>query len=561
MSGQESRNSEPQMHAKGCRSIRRHLRTTIRAHLRLAPLVSPLCFALDRRFALSLALTLLLAGVSTAQTDCWIPARWQGGPLEVERRIADQTLPADPALREAIRQWYEPETLHLLDGTPVNCLLVTWSIGADAAIESQQHQLVTTFAREAHARGIAVLGLVYPGSDPAAFVEPAAEAGLDGLVLEGEHPGGDRLVHEIKTVLCSRNQAAVVIPLAAQPGRLRSATWPILAVEGTRPHMRQLTEMAIEAGPSSEPWIDSNIWLVRSLRTETDRRPVWLGHELSDPGTADYELAVADGAIAGGHWILALDDQLRMNLRCGQPAALATRRRIGAYLNFYRGHAEWNEFVPAGPLGIVLDPAGENPEISDEYLNLLARRRIPYRVVRRAGLAAADLDGLAAVLATALAPPSDTERSVLRAFADKGGLVVAGRSWGGDVPKDQDFTEQTAGRGRMVVFSDDLPEPESLSKKMMSLLDDDLNMRFFNVPSVLIYASRDTTGRKLLLQLLNYSTYPAQSLTVRLYEDFRAAQFHTPEGGVTELAVDRTGGRTEILIPELPVAGALLLEK
>ena len=117
------------------------------------------------------------------------------------------------------------------------------------------------------------------------------------------------------------------------------------------------------------------------------------------------------------------------------------------------------------------------------------------------------------------------------------------------------------GQGRIVVFSDDLPEPESLSKNMVSFVEADLNMRLFNVPSVLIYASRDDTGRRFLLQLLNCSTYPAQSLTVRMYEDYRTARLHTPENGVTELGVERSNGRTEILIPELPVAGALLLEK
>ena len=85
----------------------------------------------------------------------------------------------------------------LLEGTPVNCLLVTWSAGEDAGAETQQQELVKAYARLAHERGIAVLGLVYPGADPSKFVGPAVEAGLDGLVLEGEFPGGAAFVGAI----------------------------------------------------------------------------------------------------------------------------------------------------------------------------------------------------------------------------------------------------------------------------------------------------------------------------------------------------------------------------
>lgn len=67
-----------------------------------------------------------------AAPDSWVPARWDGGPLEVVRRTGDKAL-SDPAVREAIANWYSPVTLGLLDGSPVNCLLLTLSAGADPA--------------------------------------------------------------------------------------------------------------------------------------------------------------------------------------------------------------------------------------------------------------------------------------------------------------------------------------------------------------------------------------------------------------------------------------------
>ncbi len=133
----------------------------------------------------------------------------------MERRARDKTLPASTALQEVIARWYEPETLALLEGTPVNCLLVTWSAGADPAIEQQQHELVKSYTREAHAGALRCWGLVYPGSTPPAFVEAAADAALDGLVFED---GSPTVIEEVETALRARNSFAVVFPLNASRG-------------------------------------------------------------------------------------------------------------------------------------------------------------------------------------------------------------------------------------------------------------------------------------------------------------------------------------------------------
>ena len=134
--------------------------------------------------------SLASAGLSAGDPETWIPARWDGGPLEVAHRAKDKTL-ANPNVRDAISQWYEPATLALLDGMPVNCLLLTFSGGDDADLVQRQQRLVKEYAGKARERGLAVLGLVYPGSSgPSAIAKAAAEANLDGVVLEGEFPGG-----------------------------------------------------------------------------------------------------------------------------------------------------------------------------------------------------------------------------------------------------------------------------------------------------------------------------------------------------------------------------------
>jgi hypothetical protein len=507
-------------------------------------------------FILSFANLLWAAGAPAT----WVPARWQGGPLEVARRVQDKTLPADPAVREAIARWYDAETLDLLKGTPVNCLLVTWSTGDNAAVERQQHELVKAYARLAHERGIVVLGLVYPGADPSMFVGPAMEAGLDGLVLEGEFPGGAAFVQHVEKALAAADSVAVVIPIIRNAASERTSARPIVAVEGVRPGSRNLADMGIRSGPSAQPWIDSNIWLVRSFRLGDAWRPVWISQAPKTASQADYLRCAAEAAVAGGRWIVALDDRLRAMLFSRDAGALASWHDVAACLQFAEDHAEWRGLSPYGNLGIILDAAGTHPEVSNEYLNLVARRQVPYRLVLRSQLSAASLVGLRAVLAADLAPPTDGERKILRAFAERGGLVVIGPSWG-NPPTDAPYGEVPLGKGRVAVYKDDPPDPESVARDMLELLSpEEIGVSAFNVPSVLTYASTGDSGVRVLVQLLNYSRFPAEAITLRVNGTFRRARLYMPETPPADLVIRTAGNRTEVTVKELPLWGGVLFE-
>jgi len=491
----------------------------------------------------------------SATPEAWIPARWPGGPLEMARRARAGTLPSDAAVRQAIADWYDPATLDLLEGSPVNCLLVTWSAGADPGLEARQHALLKTYIDRAHQQKIAILGLVYPGGESSAIAAGAAEANLDGLVLDGDFSPG--FAQEVMRALIPANRSAVVIPVAKDATSIRTGEGPVLAVEGVSPSARNLAEMGIRAAPSSEPWIQSNIWLVRSFRIAPAWRSIWISYQ-PDSGTAvDYARAVADAAVAGGRWIAALDDSLRAKLRQNDAAAVSAWQRLGAYLRFAEQHAEWRAFVPYGNLGLILDTASEDPDMADEYLKLVARRQVPYRVILRSDLAKSSLAGLRAVLATALAPPTGAEREVLQAFAENGGLVVVGPSWG-DPPKDQVFAEVPVGKGRVAVYKD--LDPETVARDMKELSLDEAGMLAFNVPSVITYASRSADGKRLLIQLLNYSNAPAAAISIRVTGHFSTARLFMPDAMAVNLAISAAEGQTDLAIPKLSLWGGVLLE-
>lgn len=290
------------------------------------------------------------------------------------------------------------------------------------------------------------------------------------------------------------------------------------------------------ATPTSEPWIDSNLWLLQSLRSQAGARPVWLGHRLENPLPADYERAIAEAAAAGGRWVVSLDEALLSGLRDGRSDALALWRRIGACLEFHERHAEWRGFAPVAALGIVRDRAGENAALSDENLNLITRRRIPYRLIERAGLSAGALEGLPAVLATDLAPPTERERKLLAGFAARG--------------------------GRVIQFEGDTPDPETLALDLSDLLGgDNLPVRLFNAASVLPQVTAGAGGAPLLVQLINYATEPADQMTVRVRGNYRGARLFRPHAPPMDLKVRAARGSTEVRVEEVAVYAALLFEK
>jgi len=473
----------------------------------------------------------------------WVPARWDGGPLEVARRSK-----ADNRVREVLAKWYEPSTLDLLESTPINCLLVTFSIGSPAEAEAAQHQIVKEYAQAARKRGIAVLGVVYPGGAASSIAAAAVDAQLDGLVLDGEFPA------DFSASLAQR-YPGIVIPIARDAASVRASSAPLLAIQGVRPSARDLADMGIRAGASAEPWIDSNIWLVRSFRFGADWRPIWVNQDPNPVSEGDYIRCVADAALAGGRWIVALDDDLRVKMFHRNADALGTWRRIGSYLKFAEDHADWRQFAPFGNLGIIVDNAD-----LDEYLNLIARRQVPYRLIRRNELNAASLASFKAVVAFAV--PTGAERTILRDFAEKGGVVVAGPAWG-NAPKDDAYAEVPLGKGRVVVYKDEPPDPESVAKDLQDLLDPEvMGLSAFNVPSAITYASTTDGGKRVLIQLLNYAGRPIDRVTLRFNGIFKQARLYTPENAPVDLVPGETQkGRTEVLIPNLAAWGAVLLEQ
>ena len=512
---------------------------------------SPIGLGRVPRLGMLFLLSCTLAASASPAPEAWVPIRWTGGPLELAWRAQTKTLPTDAPIRAVLARWYEPATLSILEGSSVNCLLVTWSAAADPALETKQRQLVKNYTDAAHKRGLAVLGLVYAAGDASQIARDAAGASLDGLVLEGD------FAPEFPAALRKAAGSMLVVEIAKDPARWRWKPAPIVALVGVAPSARNLSEMGIRGTPSSEPWIQSNIWLVRSLGLGAPAT-IWISSQLKNPSPLDYARAVTDAAAAGGRWIVSLDDVLRAKLRAGDASARETWHRLANCLKFATVHVSERDFAPYGNVGIVLDSESTKQSLSDEYLNLVTRRQVPYRLIARSGLNANSLARFRAILAIDIDPPSAAERKLLQDFAESGGLVIVGPTWGG-APKTEPFAEVPAGKGRVVIYGD--PDPETVARDLREFLsDDDLGVVPFNVPSVITFVSGGSPGHPLIVQLLNYFDHPVEAITLRVAGKFRSARMETPDCPAVSMPLRDADGKTELTISQLSLWAMVSLE-
>jgi hypothetical protein len=209
----------------------------------------------------------------------WVPARWP---------------------------WTDARSLELLDSSPVNCLLLkSWT---------------PDFLAAAGKRGVIALALIAPGGDPVAAARQALAASLSGIVLEGDFP--ESTAEAIRQVAGT----APVIELTARARMALGSPAPILGTyQGVWPGISDQHTDVKSAGPTGSTWIDTNTGFLRAARVWGDNA-LWIANQPPPHTvitTARYLQAVADAAMSGARWVLALDSDFASRLAHRDADALA----------------------------------------------------------------------------------------------------------------------------------------------------------------------------------------------------------------------------------------------
>ncbi len=435
-----------------------------------------------------------MAGLNLENT---VPMRWPSGPLEIARREKVEGL--GTGVRQALERWHEPAALEILQNTPIDCLVITWAAGLPA--DAEQWRTAGPLVETARRRNLAVAGWIEGTADQRQAVAAAKTAGLSAVAIRGFQGRTDF------PVIAWSEREDVPWDAGAPAVAVRGNVWPgVNITQGGGD---------ANAGPTSLPWLDSNGWYIQMTRARL-RAPLWVAFDPPGKGTVfsaqSYANAIADSEVAGGRWLISLDDDFRASLAGGAAPALESWKHITATARFFQEHAEWRSYKSLGLVGVISDFSGPNFEVSGEILNLMARRDLLFRVIWKSQAATQPFTPLKALLYTDAATPDAALRRKTMEFVEQGGLLVTGPEWGAEgKPAPPDFPTQfdvrALGKGRLAVARQALSDPYQVAVDAQFLLSHRYDLvKVYNAPSsgcTRFTASAD--GRKALLQCLSYA--------------------------------------------------------
>ena len=443
---------------------------------------------------------LFLAAVAMVAMPDWVPARW---------------FSKDPA------------SLKLVESTPVNCLLME---KADWSPE---------FTRAAAERGIATLGVVRGSANAADIAAEARRAGLTGLAVEGSLSAGrvDMPVVELT------NRAEMRFSSDGQVLATRQGMWPGIRAE----------QDGLIAAPTGAPWIDTNTGFLRYARVST-RAAIWIANRVPAKKhllVTAYLAAIGDAGMTGARWVLDFDDEFARGLVKGDKESLKNWALIVQHVKFYEDHKEWRGFRMRSTLALVEAPES-GALISGGVLDMMATKHTPVTPIPVGTLDSKSL--LRSKMAVNVDPEllSANQKEALKAFTRAGGTLLTG-------PPGWKFPALQP--DQITLDKKDLETLDSIWKELNSVTGrDNLGARLFNVGSMLSNLLESADGKQVALELVNYSDYPVQDITVHVLGKFKKATLMKPEAGPQKLDVYEVEEGTGIDVPKLGALGTLVLE-
>ena len=483
-----------------------------------------------------------------------VPMRWPAGPLEIARREKAKGFSAETA--EVLRYWQDPGSLAVVQGTPVNCLVVSWASGLPA--DAGQQQALKPLIEKGRQSGLGFVGLIEGEADKPAAVAAAESAGLSAVAMEGDAPGSGGIA---------------VIPWNKSDQGRWTTNSPILGIsDGLWPGIPQ--DRGVVSAPTNLPWVDSNGAVLLIARALAPDKDIWIDFDAPQQAkltTEAYLLAVADPASYGAKWVVSLDDQLRADLAAKKQPAADTWKKLIDTVSFFEQHKELRGYQPSGLLAVMSSFAGPNFETGEEAVNLLPRLRQPFRVIARSRAASASFAGLQAIFYVDKEAPDAALRKKLMAFVADGGTLFVPSKWpnpeGAPAPAEPYllYNMRKVGKGRLAVCKEDQPDPYDTVADIQNIMSHRTDiLRLYNAPSSNFLYETTAQGKQGVIHLLNYSRRPGGDGPVFFVkEPHKSARLVSPElASPAELQwVPQETGGAELTLPRLSVYGAIEMEK
>jgi hypothetical protein len=354
---------------------------------------------------------------------------------------------------------------------------------------------------------------------------------------------------------------------------------PVVAInDGVWPDLSLKTQSnspdGVQGGPTGAPWLDANGWLLQLARCRAAGRPVWIKAPPPEkPETLNfstYLLAACEAAAYGARRPIWLPPLLAEGLAKGHAAALADWRKLMDLQRWLESHNSWAAWPVLARLAIVSDFSGANEYNSGEVLNLSARRNLAFVPLEKAKLTAADLAGKRAVLyADGDAMPAAMVPLVQK-FVEAGGLLLCMKGPSAAIRNTRPSREQhprytlmECGKGRVAVSKADWDDQFIVAQDTHLLMSRRYDaIRLFNAGSITCYQTHSADGGKWLAHLLNYAgRMPAHQVSLQTWQAIKAAKAYMPEKAEpVVLEIHREPGQQEVYLPSFSVYCAVELE-
>lgn len=364
--------------------------------------------------------------------------------------------------------------------------------------------------------------------------------------------------------------------------KLRSAhprlRFVVLNPDGKQPEMRgslviKRDSVLEVSSPTAQPWVDTNLALIKIERRLHERQtPLytfsWGGADSGNPRTGltatDYSLAVAEAGAFHADLILQLDEGLQRALSNHDPAAWTLWNQVRSYAKFYPDTPDKEEqgLESAANVAVVAD----DPDSTDEAMNLMARHNIPFKVLLPADLKSGKLEGVNVIVVFAKPDRETCER--IADLATHGKTVVLVEAHGSypwhnrDAVRLNEYVVTYAiGDGEVLELSEPVTDPELFAQDIRRLLGkQNVLLSLWNGLTTVAVPYVTQGGRLKLLELVNYAAEPLR-LQVQVKGSFASIRYETPEHECCQsLVSEKHDGFTEFVIPDLRIAGRVHLE-
>jgi len=265
-----------------------------------------------------------------------------------------------------------------------------------------------------------------------------------------------------------------------------------------------------------------------------------------------YLQAIADAGMSGARWVVALDSDFAQRLHSGDSAALGDWRRMSGLMAFFEQHSEWRRMQAFSQLALVQDLA-KGGLLSGGILDMIAVKHTPVRPIALQHLSSESLAGASMAVDVDAASLTPQQKEILRNFTRGGGTLLTGPpGW-----KDEGATG-----GGITLNKQQLERLNDIWRDVNSIVGRrNLGVRLFNVSTMLSNVVSSEDGKTVVVELVNYSDYPVNDVTVHFLGDFKKARLIAPDGVEQALSVYPTEDGGGVDIARVGVCAGIRLEQ